>query len=61
MEMDVSAEGPFVDLGLLLKALGCNGISVFLDRRADVPISILETKFDDKYGTLLEPLASIHM
>ena len=56
--MDISAEGPLVDAGLLFKALNCHGINVLLDRRSDVPISIFETNGD------IHPelkLASIHM
>lgn len=63
LKMDVSAEGPFVDLGLLLKALRCKGVSIFLDRRAEVPISILETNYEeeDTIGSPSIPIADIHM
>ena len=39
--MDLSAEGPIVDMGMLFSALGCDGALVMMDRRADVPISFM--------------------
>lgn len=61
-DMDVSAEGPFVELGLLMKALQCNGVSVFLDRRSEVPLTIMRTTWNEaETPTAEEPIAQIHM
>ena len=37
----MDAEGPIVNI--LFLALSCNGITVFLDRRADVQMALIET------------------
>ena len=54
--MGRSAEGPFVYLGVLYLALGCSGITVFLDRRSEVQLSYYETIHDsnlhDSLGTV---------
>lgn len=39
--LDLSAEGPFVNMGLIFKALGCGGMLVMLDRRQEVPLSLV--------------------
>lgn len=39
LTMGVAAEGPFVDLGLLLLALDCTGVIVYLDDRDEVELS----------------------
>jgi hypothetical protein len=41
------AEGSFVYLGIMFKALGIGGRTVFLDRRDDVDLTILRTPEED--------------
>jgi hypothetical protein len=45
-QLGVDAEGSFLQLGVLFSALACHGRTVFLDRRADVAIKIMETPQD---------------
>ncbi len=46
-KMGEDAEGPFVELGLLFIALQCFGVTVFFDRRDEIPLSFLETNPSD--------------
>ncbi len=63
--MGVDAEGVFVDTGLLFIALGCFGMTIFLDRRADVQVNVLETnpaKFEGNDPTVPTRLTgSVHL
>ena len=42
-KMGVDAEGPFVDIGLLLLALHCRGTIIYLDNREDVDLKMIES------------------
>lgn len=44
LTMGTDAEGPFVNLGLLMLALNCTGVIVYLDPRDDVEVSCIASE-----------------
>ncbi len=59
--LDLSAEGPFVNMGLIFRALGCGGVLVMLDRREEVPLSLVHCpSSEDLEGVTNTPIV-IHL
>jgi hypothetical protein len=59
--MGKDVEGPFVQLGVLLKSLDCWGVTVFLHRDENVVMSVYETPIVERDGIKITPLGAIHL
>ena len=41
-DMDIDAEGPHVNMGILIQIFHCRGFTALFDKREDVEIKIIE-------------------
>lgn len=59
--LDLSAEGPFVNMGLIFRALGCGGVLVMLDRREEVPLSLVHCPSSEDFEGVTNTPIVIHL